>query len=110
MTLYDFIKNSRDDEITVFDKDYDMETYFYKDTTSDEWDKAMVELSKLLNVVSYGESGVTVNLSELIERKLDKLDNLFNVCEIDEIMDGMDLILAGNVSERWMTDFVSALQ
>lgn len=110
MTLYEYLQSYQDDELTVWDADYDMETYFYKDTSDDEWDKAMVELSKLLTVTSTSAGGVSVNLSQLIESKIDKLGDLFNICEIDEIMDGMDLILAGNVSERWMTNFVEALK
>lgn len=110
MTLYEYIQTHTDDEVTVFDDVYDMETYFYKDTADDEWDKAMKELSKLLTVVSTSNYGVTVDLSRLIESKLDKLDDLFNVNEIDDIMEGMDLILAGNVSERWLTKFVKALK
>lgn len=110
MTLYEYIQTHTDDEVTVFDDVYDMETYFYKDTADDEWDKAMTELSKLLTVVSTSNYGVTVNLSNLIESKLDKFGDLFIVNEIDDIMSGMDLILAGNVSEKWLTRFVQALK
>ena len=110
MTLYEYLQTYDNDELTVFDADYDMETYFYKELSGDEWDNAMRDLSKLLEVVSTSEYGVTVNLSRLIESKIDKLDDLFNVCDIDDIMGSMDLILAGNVSERWLTRFVTALK
>ena len=110
MTLYEYLENYESDELTVFDADYDMETYFYKEASGDEWDNAMRDLSKLLEVVSTSQYGVYVNLSRLIESKIDKLDDLFNVCEIDDIMGSMDLILAGNVSEKWLIRFVKALK
>lgn len=110
MTLYEYIENCKDDEITVFDADYDMETYFYKTDDADEWDKAMMDLAKVLNVVEFSKYGVTVDLSRQIEKNLGKMNDLFNICEIDEIMEGMDLILAGNVSEKWLTRFVEALK
>lgn len=110
MTLYEYIQTHDDEEVTIFDKDYDTETYFYKNTSDDEWDTAMVELSKLLEVTSTGNNGVCVNLSDLIERNLDKLGDLFNVLDIDVIMESIDSILAGNVSEKWLKDFVEVLK
>ena len=112
MKLYDYISLMPDgEELTVWDKDYDMETYFYGGEPEDKWDKAMSDLSKLLTVEEIKNNGVTVNLSEIIERKTDKLDkaNLFIRCDIDSIMDDIDNILAGNVSEEWMEEFVVAL-
>ena len=108
MTLYEYMQDCKDDEITVFDADYDMETYFYKESSGDEWDKAMTDLAKVLNVVEFSKYGVTVDLSRQIEKNLGKMNDLFNICEIDEIMESMDLILAGNVSEKWLTKFVKA--
>ena len=110
MTLYEYMQDCKDEEITVWDVDYDMETYFYKNTSNDEWDKAMVDLAKVLNVVEFNNHGVTVDLSSQIEKNLDKMTDLFNVCEIDAVMDGIDLILAGYVSEKWLTKFVEALK
>lgn len=110
MTLYEYMQNCKDDEITVFDADYDMETYFYKESSGDEWDKAMTDLAKVLNVVEFNNYGVTVDLSRQIEKNLGKMNDLFNICEIDEIMESMDLILAGNVSEKWLTKFVKAFR
>lgn len=110
MTLYEYLQTYKDDELTVFDEDYDMETYFYTRVSDDAWDAAMVELSKLLTVTSTSANGVSVNLSQLIESKLDKLGDLFTLCDIDEIMYSMDRILAGNVSERWLVEFVNALK
>lgn len=110
MTLHEFIQTHNYDEVTVYDKDYDIETYFYKDVSDDKWDNAITELSKLLTVSDSDGSAVTVNLSELIESKIDNLRDLFLICKIDEIMDSIESALAGNVSEGWITDFVSALK
>ena len=30
MTLYEYLEQTMDWEVTVWDKDYDLETYFYK--------------------------------------------------------------------------------
>ena len=112
MTLYDYLNlMSEGEELTVWDKDYDMETYFYGGKPDDAWDKAMSDLSRLLTITEIRSGGVIVNLSEIIENKLDSLDktNLFIRCDIDSIMDDIDNILAGNVSENWMEQFVVAL-
>ena len=112
MKLYDYISLMPDgEELTVWDKDYDMETYFYGGELEDKWDKVMSDLSKLLTVEEIRNNCVTVNLSEIIENKIDKLDkaNLFIECDIDSIMDDIDNILAGNVSEEWTEEFITAL-
>lgn len=113
MKLYDYIKLMPEgEELTVWDKDYDIETYFYGGKPDDKWDKAMSDLSKLLTIEEIRNNGVTVNLSEMIENKLENLDkaDLFIRCDIDSIMDDIDNILAGNVSEDWMEQFVVALK
>ena len=113
MTLYDYLNLMPEgEELTVWDKDYDMETYFYGGKPDDKWDKAMSDLSKLLTIEEIRNNGVTVNLSEMIENKLENLDkaDLFIRCDIDSIMDNIDNILAGNVSENWMEQFVAALK
>ena len=113
MTLYEYIEQSKDWENTVFDKAYDIETYFYKnDDEKDSWDQSMEKLSRLLIVDSFSDHGVIVNLSELIESKIDKLEkvNLFINCNIDAIMDDIESILSGNVSEEWMQEFVDTLE
>ena len=113
MTLYDYLNlMSEGEELTVWDKDYDMETYFYGGKPDDAWDKAMSDLSKLLTITEIRNGGVIVNLSEIIENKLDSLEktDLFIRCDIDSIMDDIDNILAGNVSENWMERFVAALK
>lgn len=113
MTLHDYISlMSEGEELTVWDKDYDMETYFYNDKPCDRWDKSISVLSKLLEVKEIRSNGVIVNLSEIIENKLDNLDKaeLFVKCNIDSIMYSMGEILSGNVSENWMEKFVAALK
>lgn len=114
MTLYDYIKQTKDWETTVFDKDYDIEVYFYKndeDEELDSWDESMEKLSKLLTVDEISKNGVIVNLSELIESKMENLKEaeLFRVVDIDLIMDDIEAIISGNVSEEWMEEFVTAL-
>lgn len=115
MTLYDYIKKSNSWEITVWDDDYDVEVYFYKPddyNNLDLWDKSMVELSKLLTISEFNENGVSVNLSALIEKHLTALKEkeIFTpISDIDEIMFEMNSIISGNVSDKWMWDFVSVL-
>ena len=113
MKLYEYLDlMSEGEELTVWDKDYDMETYFYGGKPDDKWDKAMSDLSKLLTIEEIRNNGVIVNLSEIIENKLENLNkaDLFIRCDIDSIMDDIDNILAGNVSENWMEQFVAALK
>lgn len=114
MTLYEFLKTRNDgEEVTVCDNDYDMETYFYNDEDpEDKWQTSMLELSKLLTIKKEKGFCVTVNLSEVIEKKIDKLKeaNLFIECDIDCIMDDISSILAGYVSESWLEKFVNILK
>lgn len=111
MKLYELIKMSDGNEITVFDKDYDMETYFYKRDSDSKWDIEMEKLSKLLEVTNVSKNGVTVDLSTLIESRLQELKKtkLFIRCNIDSIMMDIDNILSGNVSEDWLERFVDTL-
>lgn len=113
MTLYEYLKSREDGaEITVYDKDYDMETYFYNDVPDDDWNKAIEDLSKLLTVTKIINDSVEVNFSELIESKMDNIKKaeLFDECDIDEIIEYLNYIIAGNVSEKWMCKFVEALK
>lgn len=53
MTLHDYISLMPDgEELTVWDKDYDIETYFYggKPDKSDKWDMAIDRLTYLLTI------------------------------------------------------------
>ena len=115
MKLYDYLITLEEGtELTVWDEDYDIESYFYNDEPEDEdddWQTSMLELAKLLDVTEVKERGVIVNLSEVIEKKLDELKeaNLFRRCTVDSIMDSMEGILAGYVSEEWLKKFVDVL-
>ena len=112
MKLYEYLTLMPEgEELTVWDKDYDMETYFYGGEPYNKWDKAMSDLSKLLTIEEIKNNGVTVNLSEIIENKLENLDkaHLFIECDIDSIMCDIENILAGSVNENWMEQFVAAL-
>jgi hypothetical protein len=112
MTLHEYLQQTSDWEITVWDKDYDIETYFYKEDGKNAWDKAMNEFAKLLTITQFGNGGVIVNLADVIESKLPALkkSDLFIRCNIDAIMDDIDNILAGCVSEEWLTKFVEVLK
>lgn len=112
MTLYEYLNSVPEGaEVTVWDTVYDIETYFYNEEPDDRWSTAVSDLSKLLTVKEIHETGVSVNLSELLEEHIDNLRDaeLFIKCDIDAIMYNIDLILAGNVSEDWMEKFVAVL-
>lgn len=111
MTLYEYLEQTTDWEVTVWDKDYDIETYFYKTDGKDRWDKAMNGLAKLLTISRFSKEGLVVNLAEVIEKKIPQLKeaDLFIVCKIDPIMNDIDNILAGYVSESWLEKFVEVL-
>ena len=114
MTLYEYLKNTKDWEITVWDKDYDMETYFYKADSEfkmNAWDKANYEFAKLLTITEFSKDGLTVNMADVIESKLPELKkaDIFIRCNLDAIMDDINNILAGCVSEEWLTEFVNVL-
>lgn len=110
MTLFEYLEQTTDWEVTVWDNDYDIETYFYKED-GDAWDKAKNDFAKLLTITSFGNDGVIVNMTEVIENKLPELkkSDLFIRCNIDAIMDDIENILAGYVSESWLEKFVEAL-
>ena len=113
MTLYDYLKLMPEgEELTVWDIDYDIEVYFYGGKPADTWSKAISDLSKLLTIKEIRNAGVTVNLSNIIEKKIDKLEEaeMFYKCNIDIIMDCISDTIAGNVSEAWMEEFVNILK
>ena len=111
MTLYEYLEQTTDWEVTVWDKDYDLETYFYKTDGKDRWDKAMNEFAKLLTISRFSKDGLVVNMAEVIEKKIPRLKeaDLFIKCKIEPIMYDIDNILAGNVSESWLEEFVNVL-
>ena len=112
MKLYDYLVTLEEGtELTVWDTDYDIESYFYNDEADDDWQTSMLKLAKLLDVIEVKERGVVVNLSEVIEKKLNELKeaDLFIKCNIDSIMNDIQNILAGYVSEEWFKEFVDVL-
>lgn len=112
MKLYDYLVTLEEGtELTVWDVDYNIESYFYNDEADDDWQTSMLELAKLLDVIKIKERGVVVNLSEVIENKLKELKeaDLFIKCNIDSIMNDIQNILAGYVSEEWFKEFVDVL-
>lgn len=112
MKLYDYLITLEEGiELTVWDKEYDIESYFYNDESDDEWQTSMLELAKLLDVTEVKERGVIVNLSEVIENKINELKeaDLFLRCTTNRIMGSMEGILAGGVSEEWFKEFVGIL-
>ena len=113
MTLKEYILQMPEgDEVTVIDDTYDMEVYFYNQNF-DAWDDAMMTLASKLNVVSVADddSDVVVDLYGLIERNIDnpEFPELFVNVDVDDIMDDMENILAGGVSENWLTRFANCL-
>lgn len=118
MTLYEYIKSTEEGtEVTVWDEVYDMESYFYNDEDpEDKWQTAMLNLAKKLDVVGIHKGihkhGVEVNLLELIQRNINRLKetDLFRKCTVNSIMNDMENILSGYVSEEWMEEFVNTLE
>ena len=114
MKLYDFLQMVKEDEeLTVVDEEYDMETYFYNNNYSDgQWNNALIDLSKKLEVFSVSDGTVSVDLSNVIEKNLKALKkaDLFIYCNIEAIMESMESILAGNVGEDWLVKFVNCLK
>ena len=112
MKLYDYLVTLEEGtELTVWDIDYDIESYFYNDEADDDWQTSMLELAKLLDILEIKERGVVVNFSEIIEKKLNELKevDLFIKCKIDSIMNDIQNILSGYVSEEWFKEFVDVL-
>lgn len=114
MTLYDYLITTEEGtELTVWDIDYDTESYFYNDEPEDdEWQTSMLELAKILEIREIKERGVVVNLSELIESKIDSLKetDLFYKCTVDPVMNNIEGIISGYVSEEWFKRFVDVLK
>lgn len=118
MTLYEYISiyHFNDakfiDEVTVFDRDYDVEVYFYRPSPNDDlFEKAKTLISKKLDVVGFCGRGVVVNLSDVIERNLDNgvFEELFIHNDVDSIMDDIENIFSGYVSDQWLMDFANSL-
>lgn len=100
-------------EITVIDNEYDCEMYFYNNGfDTDDWNNSMIELSKKLNITKILSDRVEVDFSILIEHNIDNLNkaDLFYYCDVDSIMDDMNSIMSGAVSEDWLKTFVDCLK
>ena len=112
MTLAEYILNSNEDEITVTDECFDMETYFYPFDMEEKWDRSMRKFAEMLTVKEIKHGTVIVNLSEVIENNLQKLKkaDLFIKCSLNAVMRSMEGIIAGNVSEEWFERFVNVLE
>ncbi|MCM1157781.1 MAG: hypothetical protein NC300_03735 [Bacteroidales bacterium] len=101
------------DKFTVWDKENDIETYFYKDRSDadDKQGEAMWKFTGVLDIATIHTNSVAVKLSDLIEAKLNKLKDmdLFNSYDLEDIM--LDILnsFAGNISENWMEQFVEIL-
>lgn len=111
MTLKDYlIQTAEGEETAVWDNTYDIEVYFYNQI-DDDWDKTMMDLASKLNVVAIRDGGVIVDLYDLMENNIDALTeaDLFITTDVDDIMDDMESILAGYVSESWLRKFVDCL-
>lgn len=123
MTLKEYIASRPDNEdyaeFTVFDKDYDVEVYFYHPDMTEPWDIAMDRIASKLSVIEYTEEDlmhnnpqVTVDLSDLIERNINNgtFEKLFIRNTVDDIMNDIHAIFAGHVSEEWLTEFADSLK
>ena len=111
MKLYDYMKLVPDgEEISIYDKEYDMEVYFYGGESTG-WNKLMFRFAKLLTINKITSYGVTVNLSDVIEKHMNQLKkaDLFTEYDIEIIMLEMEKILSGNVSESWTRKFIECL-
>ena len=114
MTLYECLKSRPSgSEITVLDKEYDMESYFYNNKPEDKWDMAMEDLSKLIHVTNVIKNNVVeVDFSGLIEKKLDniKRTGVFFRCTLNHVMECLPDMISGYVSEECLVKFVEALK
>lgn len=122
MNLLEYLKQHENEEVAVFDKDYDMETYFeYSDKDSkDNWNRAMDRIAEHLEVTEEMDENkrvyeevpcVIVNMMEVMEQSIETgvMDDLFISKNIGAVMNDMPNILAGYVSEEWLMDFADAL-
>lgn len=112
MKLYDYLTTLEEGtELTVWDKEYNIESYFYNDEADDDWQTSMLKLAKLLDVTEIKERGAVVDISGIIEKKINELKeaDLFRRCTVDLIMNDMESILSGYVSEEWFKKFVDVL-
>lgn len=100
----------KDDEIVVYDKDYDVEVYFNNDSETN-WGKYMLEIASILDVTDVLTNGYEVNLSDVIGSRIEKIkeSELFIDASVDSIMEDIGFIFGGDVSDIWMHKFVMVL-
>ena len=124
MTLKEYLKTMEDGYgVTVCDKDYDTETYFYNDEPEPDDDIVFIytdRLSKCLKVTNEIKKGhVIVNASELVKDHINQIraahlfdDRYAHDDEelLDMVMEDWDNIIAGYVSENWFKKFVEILE
>lgn len=123
MTLYEFMKTYDGWELTCWDKEIDVEFYFYNDdeaeAQNDVFDNAMLRLSKLLEVVEVVEGepgmreGVVVDMYGLIDKHLAAMKAAHIIgkhADTADVVEDMEMILAGNLTEEDFDEFVSALE
>lgn len=100
----------KDDEIVVYDKDYDVEVYFNNDSETN-WGKYMLEIASILDVTDVLANGYEVNLSDVIGSRIENIkeSGLFIDNSVDSIMEDIVSIFDGDVSDIWMYKFVMTL-
>lgn len=100
----------KDDEIVVYDKDYDVEVYFNNDSETN-WGKYMLEIASILDVTDVLTNGYEVNLSDVIGSRIENIkeSELFIDASVDSIMEDIGFIFGGDVSDIWMHKFVMVL-
>ena len=126
MTLYEYLKMSKDDfdtYDTVFDTGV---TVCYIEEERDEYDKFCNGIIKKVNVVSVGRDFLTVDWTELIERNIDKFkaftrENWRKDCQYEDDIDEfiyqwineIHLYMAGYVDEDFyylLNELVNSLE
>ena len=116
MTLYDYLNlMEHGEEVSVTDRDYNIANiYFYANhNPSDKFCVEINNLSKLFTITKILHGGtILVNFSEVIENKIEKLEeaDLFVDCDIDSIMDSLEYVISGNVPDSWIKKFIEALK
>lgn len=100
----------KDDEIVVYDKDYDVEVYFNNDSETN-WGKYMLEIASILDVTDVLTNGYEVNLSDVIGSRIENIkeSELFIDASVDSIMEDIGFIFGGDVSDIWIHKFVMVL-
>lgn len=116
--LYDYLSLCEDGmEVTVWDKDWDMETHFYTPLNEeDDFEKAMKLIARCVDICEIKKKGVEVNFFDVIKKSKDALikAGFYNdTQDEDDMMDDVDVILAGNLSEentlKWAETICNAL-